>query len=69
LVYIAIVSGFSSQYNNAIWVSGVVLRERQKTKTALGNVMVCCDFYTPEAAFRDELNAQFMKIDEDHKIQ
>jgi LmbE family N-acetylglucosaminyl deacetylase len=68
-VYVATVSGFSNQYNEAVRSSDIALAEAQRAMKCLGvKDMICGQFRTLEVEFVDALNIEILRLVEDKKI-
>ncbi len=67
--YVATISGFSNQYNQAIRSSEIALEEAQVAMKIIGvEELICGKFKTLEVEFVDELNIEILKIVEDKRI-
>lgn len=68
-VYVATVSGFNNQYNEAVRSSEIALKEAKKAMEIIGvKELICGDFKTLHVEFIDELNIEILKIVEEKKI-
>lgn len=68
-VYVATVSGFSNQYDQAIRSSDIALKEAKAAMKILGvKELICGKFKTLEVEFVDELNIEILKIVQEKKI-
>jgi LmbE family N-acetylglucosaminyl deacetylase len=68
-VYVATVSGFSNQYNEAVRSSEVALAEGQRAMKVLGvTEMMCGGFKTLEVEFIDALNVEILRIVKEKRI-
>lgn len=68
-VYVATVSGFSNQYNQAVRSNEIALGEAQAAMQILGvKELICGRFKTLEVEFVDELNIEILTIVEEKKI-
>ena len=68
-VFVATVSGFSNQYNQAVRSNESALDEARNAMAILGvKEMLCGNFNTLEVEFVDELNIEILKIVQEKKI-
>ena len=68
-VYVATVSGFSNQYNQAVRSNKSALEEARNAMTILGvKELICGEFKTLEVEFADALNIEILKIVQEKKI-
>lgn len=68
-VYVATVSGFSNQYNQAVRTNESALEEARNAMAILGvKEMICGKFRTLEVEFVDALNIEILKIVQEKKI-
>lgn len=68
-VFVATVSGFTNQYNQAVRSNESALVEARNAMAILGvKEMLCGNFKTLEVEFVDELNIEILKIVQEKKI-
>ncbi len=68
-VFVATVSGFSNQYNQAVRSNESALDEARNAMAVLGiKEMLCGNFKTLEVEFVDSLNIEILKIVQEKKI-
>lgn len=68
-VYVATISGFSNQYDQAVRSSQIALQEAQAAMRILGvTELICGQFKTLQVEFVDELNVELLRIVEEKKI-
>lgn len=68
-VYVATLSGFSNQYNQAVRSNESALEEARNAMAILGvKEMLCGNFKTLEVEFVDALNIEILKIVQEKKI-
>lgn len=68
-VFVATVSGFSNQYNQAVRTNESALREAQQAMAILGvKELICGNFKTLEVEFVDALNIEILKIVQEKQI-
>lgn len=68
-VFVATVSGFSNQYNQAVRSSESALAEARNAMAILGvKELLCGNFKTLEVEFVDTLNIEILKIVQEKKI-
>jgi LmbE family N-acetylglucosaminyl deacetylase len=68
-VFVATVSGFSNQYNQAVRSNESALAEARNAMAILGvKELLCGNFKTLEVEFVDALNIEILKIVQDKKI-
>lgn len=68
-VFVATVSGFSNQYNQAVRSSESALAEARNAMAILGvKELLCGNFRTLEVEFVDALNIEILKIVQEKKI-
>lgn len=69
-VYVATVSGFSNQYNEAVRSNEVALAEAKLAMKILGvREMICGQFGTLEVEFVDALNVEILRLVEEKNIE
>lgn len=68
-VFVATVSGFSNQYDQAIRSNESALQEAQQAMKTIGTKeLICGQFKTLEVEFTDGLNIQILRIVQEKKI-
>jgi LmbE family N-acetylglucosaminyl deacetylase len=68
-VFVATVSGFSNQYNQAVRTNESAIEEGRNAMAILGvKELLCGNFKTLEVEFVDTLNVEILKIVQDKKI-
>lgn len=68
-VFVATVSGFSNQYNQAVRTNESALEEARNAMAILGvKELLCGNFKTLEVEFVDALNIEILKIVQEKKI-
>ena len=69
-VFVATVSGFSNQYNQAVRTNESALEEARKAMAILGvKELLCGNFRTLEVEFVDALNIEILKVVQEKKIE
>ena len=69
-VFVATVSGFSNQYNQAVRTNESALTEARNAMDVLGvKELLCGNFKTLEVEFVDALNIEILKIVQEKKIE
>ena len=68
-VFVATVSGFSNQYDQAVRTNEIALKEANEAMREIGATeLICGNFKTLEVEFIDPLNVEILKIVQQKKI-